>query len=270
MKKLALILFAVLICGAWQQQGGLPMIGSTSPASGGGGGGASSFAFVAGSTTGCDLEQTLSVAACPYALHQTPGAGHLLVMFVTWSDPGTTTVSVTDPNNGSWTAIGSKVVATGSLAGFSSQNFMVLSAVSAPTTVTVQLSTVQVDLWWEATEYSYTGTLSGVDGTAVLSQVTASSGVATQSGLTTSGASDLIWASCNNVDTSCTGGAGFNVRDDTSACIHYNGTSCTSTGSLIGQVGLTVEDKVNVAAGAQTATFGTGTTDHAILGLVGF
>lgn len=277
MKKsfLILLLAASLIFAtpnAFQQQSILNPIAGAAASGGGGGGSASSFAYVTGSATGCGLEQSIGTQQCPFALHQTPGAGHLLVLFATWLDPGTTNVTVSDPNNGTWTAIGSKVAGSGgSIAGFSSQLFMVTSAVSSPTTITAVLSTAQTDLWWEAAEYSYTGTLSGVDGTQILSNLTASGSVATQSGLTTTGSSDLIWAVCANVDSQCTVGSGFTLRDDAASCIQWNGTSCASTGSFIGHVGLGFEDEVNVAAGPQTATFGTGgATDHMVFGLVGF
>jgi hypothetical protein len=84
--------------------------------------------------------------------------------------------------------------------------FYVPSAVGAPTTVTLTISSAVVFRVFECAEYSYTGTVAAVDGTPQYSTTPASGGVATISGLTTANASDLVFAACLAVDTTCTVG----------------------------------------------------------------
>jgi hypothetical protein len=49
------------------------------------------------------------------------------------------------------------------------------------------------------------------------------------------------------------------------------GLTCSSTtAGFAANTGQLLEEKVNVAAGAQSATFGAGTPDHVLLGLVAF
>jgi hypothetical protein len=121
---------------------------------------------------------------------------------------------------------------------------------------------------FECAEYSYTGTIAALDGTPQYSTTPASSGVATVSGLTTSNSSDLVFADCLGVDTSCTAGDGFTGLDDTNTSFK-DGDSGQTGQSFLNGTGQLIEYKVGVRAGAQSATFGTGTrADNVILGLV--
>jgi hypothetical protein len=104
-----------------------------------GGAGGSNFAYVNGSVTGVfDLSGVSTVISVH--LHQNPGAGHLLLCAATWQSTNAT-ASMSDPNNGAWTAIGSAKAGVASLTGYSGQIFYVPSAVSASTTVTLTIST---------------------------------------------------------------------------------------------------------------------------------
>jgi len=112
-----------------------------------------------------------------------------------------------------------------------------------------------------------TGTIS-FDGTPQYSTTPASGGVATISGLTTSNSNDLAFAACLAVDTTCTAASGYTLLDDSNT---YDVTSGTFGHSYVGLNGQMIQYKVGVAAGAQSATFGTGTaSDSVILGLVAF
>jgi len=231
--------------------------------SGGGGGGASNFAYVTGSVTGIvdfggDTGATLSVA-----LHQAPGAGHLLVCAATWQS-ATATAAMSDPNNGTWTPIGSPKTGAGSLSAYRGQMFYVPAAANAATTVTLTLGSAVAFRAFECAEFSYTGTIATLDGAPQYSTTPAAGGVATISGLTTSNAGDLVFADCLAVDTTCAAGTGFTGLDDTNAVFKDRG----GAGSFLSAIGQLIEFKVGVAAGAQSATFRTGTsTDNVILGL---
>ena len=232
--------------------------------SGGGGGG--NFAYVTGSVTGIvdfggDTGATLSVA-----LHQAPGAGHLLVCAATWQS-ATATAAMSDPNNGTWTPIGTAKTGAGGLSGYRGQMFYVPAAANAATTVTLTLGSAVAFRTFECAEFAYTGTIATLDGTPQYSTTPAAGGVATVSGLTTTNAGDLVLADCLGVDTTCTTGAGFTGLDDTNAVYKDRG----GTASFLSGTGQLIEFKVGVAAGAQSATFRTGTTtDNVILGLVAF
>jgi hypothetical protein len=92
--------------------------------------------------------------------------------------------------------------------------------------------------------------------------------VAAVSGLTTTGATDLVVADCLGVDNTCAAGAGFTGRNDTNA---YDAGALRFGQDFFQVTGQLLQDKVGVAAGAQTATFGTGTaTDNVILGVLAF
>ena len=231
-----------------------------------GGGGASNFAYVNGSVTGVINSGSGSSTTLSVPLHQNPGAGHLLVCAATWQ-ASTATASMSDPNNGTWTAIGAPKTGTGNLSSVRGQMFYVPSAVNASTNVTLTLSSSAVFRAFECAEYSYTGTLS-LDGTPQYSTTPASGGVATISGLTTSNASALVFADCLGVDTTCAVGSGYIGRNDANT---YDVSSGTFGNNFFGGTGQLIEDKVAAPAGAQSATFGTGTTsDNVILGLVAF
>jgi hypothetical protein len=147
-----------------------------------GGGGSSNFAYVSGSVTGALNSGTGSSTTLSVPLHQNPGAGHLLICAATWQS-STATASMSDPNNGTWAAIGAAKTGTGSLGGYRGQMFYVPSAVNASTTVTLTISSAVVFRAFECAEYSYTGTISSPDGTPQYSTTPASGGVATVSGL---------------------------------------------------------------------------------------
>ncbi len=229
------------------------------------GGGGSNFAYVAGSVTaamnsGAGPSKTLAVT-----LHQNPGAGHLLICAATWQSD-TATASMSDPNNGTWVAIGSARVGIGSLSAYRGQMFYVPSAVNASTTVTLTISSAVGFRAFECAEYSYTGTITTLDGTPQYSTTPASGSVATIGGLTTSNTSDLVFAACLGVDTTCVVGSGYTLRNDTNA---YDALGNNLGHDYLGYTGQLIEDKVGVGAGTQSATFGTGTpSDNVILGLV--
>jgi len=144
------------------------------------------------------------------------------------------------------------------------------SAAAGADTVTLTISAANTAVGWEMAEYSYSGSISNcasADGTPVYSNTQASGSVATISGLTTTGSSDLLSVHCLGIDTVCTAGSGFTGRNDTATCA-YKGTTCTVIDRNYNtDFGALLEEKTNVAAGAQTGTFGTGTTDNNILGM---
>ena len=153
------------------------------------------------------------------------------------------------------------------MGGNSGQMFYVPSAVSASTTVTLTISSAVAFRAFECAEYSYTGTIA-LDGTPQYSTTPASGGVATISGLTTANSNDLVFAACLGVTTNCTVGSGYTELNDTNT---YDVTSGTFGNSFVGLNGQMIEYKVGVAAGAQSATFGTGTSsDEMIMGLLAF
>jgi len=146
--------------------------------------------------------------------------------------------------------------------------FYVPSAVSASTTVTLTISSAVAFRSFECAEYSYTGTIATLDGTPQYSATPSSGGVATVSGVTTSNSSDLVFADCLGVDTTCAAGSGYTGLNDANAYDAGYGSFGANFWGLTGQL---IEYKVGVAAGAQSATFGTGTaSENVILGLVAF
>ena len=222
------------------------------------------FAYVSGSVTGV-VNGTGSSTTLSVTLHQNPGAGHLLLCAATWQS-STATASMSDPNNGTWKSVGSPKTGIGSLSPFRGQIFYVPSAVSASTPVTLTISSAVQFRAFECAEYSYSGTISSLDGTPQYSTTPASGGVATISGLTTSNSSDLVFVDCLGVDTTCTAGSGYTGLNDNNT---YDAASGSFGASFWGITGQMIEHKVGVAAGAQSATFGTGTaTDNVILGLL--
>jgi hypothetical protein len=234
---------------------------------GGGGGGSSNFAYVAGSVSGVYNASGATSTTLSVALHQMPGAGHLLVCAATWQS-STATATMSDANNGTWTAIGAAKTGVGSLSGYRGQMFYVASAVHATTTVTLTSSSAVAFRAFECAEYSYTGTIGTVDGTPQYSTTAATGGLATVGGVGTSNSSDLVFADCLGVDTTCAAGSGYTGLNDANTFDAGAGSFGANFWNLTGQL---IEYKVGVAAGAQSATFGTGTTsDNVILGLVAF
>ena len=231
----------------------------------GGGGGSSGFAYVGGSVTGAVNSSSGSGTTLSVALHQTPGPGHLLICAATWQS-STATASMSDPNNGLWTAIGSPKTGTGSLSGYRGQIFFVPAAVSASSTVTLTTSSAVVFRAFECAEYSYSGTVSSLDGSPQYSTSPASGGIASIGGVTTSNSNDLVFADCLGVDTTCAAGTGYAGLDDPNASILGQGGSGQSFLKWTGQL---IEFKSGAAPGAQSATFRTGTAaDNVILGLL--
>src|SRR5579862_646224 len=232
----------------------------------GGGGGGSNFAYVAGSVTGVNNWGSTSGTTVSVGLHQVPKAGDLLLCMANWQS-SSATASMSDPNNGTWKPIGSAKAGIATNAAFSGQLFYVPSAVSASTTITLTVSSAVAFRAFECAEYSYSGTLA-FDGTPQYSTTPASKGVATISGITTSNTNDLVFAACLGVTTNCTTGSGYTGLDDKNT---FNVTSGSFGNSFVGLNGQTMEYKIASAAGAQSATFGTGTaSDDVTLGLVAF
>jgi hypothetical protein len=80
--------------------------------------------------------------------------------------------------------------------------------------------------------------------------------------------SDLVFAACLGVTTTCTTGSGYTGLDDKNT---FNVTSGSFGNSFVGLNGQMIQYKIAAAAGAQSATFGTGTAnDDVTLGLVAF
>ena len=230
----------------------------------GSGGGGSNFAYVAGSVTGVNNWGSTSGTTVSVALHQSPKAGDLLLCAANWQS-GTATASMSDPNNGTWKPIGSAKAGIATNAAFSGQMFYVPSAVSASTTVTLTVNSPVAFRAFECAEYSYSGTIA-FDGTPQYSTTPASKGVATISGLTTLNSSDLVFAACLGVTTTCTTGSGYTGLDDKNT---FNVTSGSFGNSFVGLNGQMIQYKIAATAGAQSATFGTGTAnDDVTLGLV--
>jgi Domain of unknown function (DUF1929)/PKD domain/Putative Ig domain len=222
------------------------------------------FGYVSGSVTGV-VNTSTSGSTLSVTLHQNPGAGHLLLCAATWQS-STASASMSDPSNGTWKSVGSAKTGIGSLSPFRGQIFYVPSTVSASTTVTLTISSAVQFRAFECAEYSYSGTISSLDGTPQYSTTPASGGVATISGLTTSNASDLVFVDCLGVDTTCTAGSGYTGVNDNNT---YDAGSGSFGNSFWGITGQLIQHKMGVAAGAQSATFGTGTaTDNVILGLL--
>jgi hypothetical protein len=228
-------------------------------------GGPSNFAYVTGSVTGVIDFGGDTAATLPIALHQSPGAGHLLICAATWAS-ATATAVMSDPINGTWTPIGAARTGVGDLASYRGQMFYVPAALNAPTTVTLTLGSAVGFRAFECAEFSYTGILA-LDGTPQYSTTPAAAGVATVGGLTTTNASDLLFAGCLAVDTTCAVGTGFTALDDTNTSFKDRGLTGQSFKAGTGQL---IQFRVGVAAGAQSATFKTGVTDPVILGLVAF
>ena len=231
-----------------------------------GGGGSSNFACVSGSVTGV-FSLTGSSTTLAVQLHQSPGAGHLLICAATWQSPSAT-ASMSDPKNGSRAAIGAPKTGTGSLGGYRGQLFYVPSVVNTATTVTLTVGSAVVFRAFECAEYAYTGAIGTLDGTPQYSTTHASASVATIAGLTTANSSDVVFTDCLAVDTTCKAGSGYTGRNDTNT---YDAAGRKSGNDFFGRTGQLIEDKVGVVAGTQSATFATGTaTDSVILGLVAF
>lgn len=178
--------------------------------------------------------------------------GSLLIALVIWNP--STTVSLSDPNNGTWTPIGSPGVATGSLAGFFSQFFYIPSAVAGSTTVTGTGTAAFAEIY--VAEYSYSGTLS-IDGTPSNTMVTSVAGVSTSGTVVTTGASDLLFAASMVEDSTCNGaGTNFTARDG----VNWNNLN----GGLAG-------DWTTAPVGSRSAGFTqNGATDAVLMGIVAF
>lgn len=239
----------------------------------GGGGGPSAFAYVASSVTGCyNLNSTQT--KCVYALHVNPSAGSLIFCEAGWVDSGNTITATLTSSNNTWTA---QTRQNDSTNGTSGENFVVLSANAGADTITLTLSASESGfVGFECTQYTYTGTMTTLDpdnstGNKIASVVASSTGSITGTASTT-GSSDLIVASCNTSVSACTSaGTGYTGRNDLAGACNYNGTSCASTNNDYGTTtGALLEDKVNVTAGSQTATFNTGSSDHIIIGIAQF
>jgi hypothetical protein len=222
--------------------------------------------YISGSVTGAYAINS-SGATLSTPLHLTPGAGHLLVCGATWQS-ATATATMSDPNNGTWLAIGSPEVGANTLSGYSGQMFYVTSAVASATTVTLTVSAAVLTRLFECNEYSYTGTLS-IDGTPQYSNTPSSGSAAIVTGLTTTQSSDMLFAGCLGITTGfCSAGGGFTARNDTNALNAVNSTTGNNYVSVTGQ---TNEELGGVPAGTQSATFATSTaTVDVILGMVAF
>lgn len=231
---------------------------------------ASNFAYVAGSVSAC-VNLNTAGTSCPSVMNNTPAAGHLRYLTAFWEDSGSPTITIVSTNGDVWSALApGKLAGTGTLSGFSVENFEVFSSVGGSDTVTMNTSVSVSGIGWETTEYSYAGSLSSVDGTPVLSQVASSGSIGTTASVTTTRTSDVLIAACPSTVGTCSVGSGWTARNDTNTC-DWTGIRCNRPSDMNGISGLLIEDKVGVTAGTYTATFGTtGATDNSVLGLVAF
>lgn len=237
--------------------------------------GPSAFAHVASSTTGCYFIGTATT--CRYNLHVNPSAGNLGIVALSWQS-GTATASLSCTNNTSWTNVLSPKLGVGGEVGYAGQLFYIpsLAAGASPELCTVTISASVGFASFQYDEYSYSGTIAGTNGTPVYSTTAASGGVATISGLTTTHSSGLVYVACLGVVNTCSVGTGYTGRNDTNSCRGGTGPTLSCDGGSTGhdyngEIGQMSEDKVGVAAGAQSATFNTsGATDDVILGMVAF
>jgi hypothetical protein len=231
----------------------------------------SGFAYVASSVTGCYF-LVGNTDHCGTALNVNPASGQLWIVKVTWKSI-TATATFGCTNNTSWTPVGSPVTSSDNV--FRGQLFWTIAVTGAsPEICSPTISSLVMVLDWEAAAYTYTGTISSPDGTPVYTNTSASGTTATISGLTTSGSSDLLFAACIGVSGSCSAGTGYTGRNDTNACLSAGNISDCAGGTkghdFNGVIGELLEDKVNVAAGAQSATFTTGNNDLFFGGLIAF
>jgi hypothetical protein len=146
--------------------------------------------------------------------------------------------------------------------------FYAPSTVNAPTAITLTINSAVLFKAFECAEFSYTGTISSLDGVPQYSNAPSAGGVATIAGVTTTNTSDLVFADCLGVDTTCSAAGGYIALNDPNT---FDSAFGGYGNNFFGWTGQLIEYKVGVAAGPQTATFGTGTaTDNVILGLVAF
>jgi hypothetical protein len=238
-------------------------VGSVPPA---GGGGISGGSFVTNGVSAC-YNFTGTGTACVAAVHHGPSTGNLLIVGVAAQDNSSNTISVSGSCTGAWTALGSLNRAGGQV----QQHFAKASSPNCGggDTLTVTSSQVASFIVWESTEYSYTGTITGTDGTPVTNNGSAVASLATSSAISITNSTGIRWAFCGTAN-SCSVGTGYTSRNDTSACV-YNNTTCSSTGDFLSNTGNLVEDKFNGATGSQTATFGTsGATDFFAISFVAY
>jgi hypothetical protein len=229
--------------------------------------GDSSYTYRTSSVTGCYNDVGGGGTVCKIALHQTPNAGDLLLCGAVWQS-GSATASLADTPNGTYTAIGSIQVGSGGTAGFSSQMFKVSSTANSAATPIMTVSGTVAFLDFQCAEYIPSGTITA-DGSAY-SKTAASGGVATVGPISTGGATDLIFAVCMLVDTACSAGSGFTSHVDTSG-FHCTNALCTTGGTAtFADTGGLIEEKLNVASGSNSATFGMGATDNNMLGEAAF
>jgi hypothetical protein len=176
-------------------------------------------------------------------------SGSLLVAAVLW-DTNTATCTVSDPNNGTWTAVGSPQTGTGALAAFRVQMFYVLSAASGSTTVTADTS-ASSNANLAIHEYSHTQAAS-IDGTPVYDNIVGSS-TPTTSAITTTVNADLLFACLLVSTTTNSAGAGYVLRE--SATFNDNGTEDDTDGGT---------------AGSKTASFNVSGSATSTTGFVAF
>lgn len=194
--------------------------------------------------------KSLQGQASPTAMTFTSSVtvGSLLVGAMWW-DGATTTCTVTDPNNGTWTAIGSPTTGAGGLTGYRRQMFYVASAVAGSTTVTVTLSaagSVAVAIH----EYSVTSSPPAIDGTPVYDNTF--SATPTTSAIVTTADADLLFAMDVNTTGGGTAGGGYIRRE-------VYGSELQAT----------EDDTDGGTAGSKTASFSTPNDDN-MLGFVAF
>lgn len=178
-----------------------------------------------------------------YTLACTPGS--LLYAVVFWQS-GTETCTVADPTNGNWTAIGSPVIGSGGLAGFSSQAFyfsgnMGITALSVTATFTGSVAASGIAIH----EYA------GVNTLEAHSELMDSSGATVSSPSLTPASFwgiALSWVVCSGHVNTLSGG--FTLRENTN--FGGNGTgdillpargspvsatwATSSTGNMVGTV----------------------------------
>jgi hypothetical protein len=177
------------------------------------------------------------------------GAGHLLVAACFW-DVNTETCTVSDPNNGTWTAVGSPKTGTGALASFRGQLFYVLSSAAGATTVTANVSAA-ANANLAIHEYSSTDVVS-VDGIPVYDNHVGDANPVS-SAIDTTADADLLFAAVLTSTTTNAAGAGYLLRE--SATFNDNGTEDDTDGG---------------AAGPKTASFSLSGSPTSTMGFIAF
>jgi hypothetical protein len=226
------------------------------PGPGGGAPRGFNYTYVGGSVTACIIELSAQ-STCSYAWHVNPTVGQLAVCQAFWQDSGATTAAMNGVNNGSFTALGSKVAGVGGDAGFSAQMFYKVITSGGADTVRFPLSASTTLGGWECALFNHSGGTPRLDGSPgfLYSTTPASGTTATIGPLSISNGQGILFGHLMGIATgTASAGTGFTSVNDTASCF-WNGTTCQYTNGDWSGSGNVFEYKLNAATGNQTATF---------------